>query len=138
MRFFLIFLSVSLLLTSNILVAEEKIRTHGGVIGDPTFLEAGQWWNLFSSEGNDPLKRSIRAVKILHVSKEHPRWVQIAYPKSRDEHFSMFGPAAKAHRDDSVSMKDALAKWEESVTEWKAVWINLDFVVSASRVAVEK
>ncbi len=32
MRICLISLSLSLLLTSNILVAEEEIRTHGGVI----------------------------------------------------------------------------------------------------------
>lgn len=135
MKTYLVILSASLLLMSNMSTADENFRTHGPVVGDPQFLEAGEWWNLFCTDNNDPLKRSVRAVKILHASKEHRGWVKIAFPQDRDEHSSIFGPAANAHRDDSVSMKDALAKWEESVTEWKSVWINLDFVVSASRVA---
>ena len=108
------------------------------VPGDPSeFVETGTWWNLFFSQGNDPLRRgtgSINAVKIMRVSKTHPEWIKIAFPKKRKEHYSIFGPAAKAHDDDSVDLYAALADWEKSISEWKVIWVNLNFVVHMSKV----
>lgn len=104
------------------------------------FLDPGEWWNLYFDESNDPtlkkdpLKRSINAVKIIQVSQTHPNWVQIAFPKERKEHFSIFGPAAKAHRNPSINFQAALAEWERSISEWKSIWINLYFVVHMSKV----
>lgn len=98
------------------------------------FLQSGQWWNLYCDEDNDPLHRSIRAVKVIQLSGTHPSWVQIAFPKDTKEHFSILQPAADAHDDDAVDLDAAIAEWERGVTEWKVIWINLDFVVSMSPV----
>ena len=103
--------------------------------GDATFLQPGTWWNLFSSEGENPLGgRSIRAVKVLEIARRHPSWVKTTFPKSEKEHRSIFGPAAKAHKNQDVQVKDALAEWEKSVTEWTVRWVNLAHVVHASMV----
>ncbi|MBD3676360.1 MAG: hypothetical protein HUJ26_22855 [Planctomycetaceae bacterium] len=99
-----------------------------------SFLQPGEWWNLYCDEANDPLKRAVRAVKIVQVSERHASWVQITFPADRDEHFSIFGPAAKAHKDRDVDLETTLAQWEQGIDEWKTMWINLDYVVRATRV----
>ena len=98
------------------------------------FLQPDEWWNFYFSDRNDPLKRSVRAVKIVQLSERHSSWVQLTFPEDRDEHFSIFGPAAKAHDDRAIDLDAALAKWEMGITEWKTMWINLDFVVHATKV----
>jgi hypothetical protein len=98
------------------------------------FLQPGEWWNLYFDEGIDPLKRSVRAVKIVQLSEHHPSWVRIAFPKDQNEHISILGPAAKAHGDSAIELNAALAKWEKGIAEWKTIWINLDFVVHVTKV----
>lgn len=127
--------SVALFVTAA--QAQAASRPDAAADAQSEFLEAGQWWNLFFAEGNDPLRRgtgSINAVKIVQLRKTHPSWVQIAFPKNRKEHFGIFGPAAKAHDDDSIDLEAALADWEKGITQWKVIWINLDFVVYMSKV----
>lgn len=98
------------------------------------FLQPGEWWNLYSDHENDPLKRSVRAVKIIQLNKQHASWVQITFPEDRDEHVSIFGPAAKVHGGGTIGLDAALAKWEKGITDWRTMWINLDFVVHMSKV----
>jgi hypothetical protein len=103
---------------------------------DVPFLQSGAWWNLFFSKGQDPLRgRSVRAVKVLRVAEQHPSWIRIAFPKDAKEHRSIYGPAAKAHKRNDIRAEDALDEWEKTVTAWQITWINLNFVVHASRVA---
>lgn len=100
-------------------------------------LEVGSWWNLYFEKENDQLARpgrSINAVKVVAVDAKRPSWIQISYPKSNDEHFSIFAPAAKASKDDSISIEEALAAWEKTVSEWTTTWVNLDYVVRMSKV----
>jgi hypothetical protein len=102
-----------------------------------TVMEEGNWWNLYFDEENNPLQRgkgSIHAVKVLQRDERRPSWIKIAFPKERDEHYSIFGPAAKAHDDDDLAIEEALADWEETVDEWKVMWVNLDYVVYATEV----
>ncbi len=101
------------------------------------FLQPGTWWNLYFDKDNDPLKhgdRSVKAVKIIQLSEKHPGWVQIAFPKTWDEHISIIGPAAAAHDDASVDIEPKLKTWEKSVTQWRVIWVNLEFVVYMSKV----
>jgi hypothetical protein len=128
-------LLASVVLSLNAAHAQDDSRPQKHPEARSEFLQPGKWWNLYSDERNDPLRRSIRAVKVVKLSDTHPSWVQIAFPKTTKEHFSIFGPAAKAHDDDKVDLDAALADWEKSITEWKVIWINLDFVVHMSPVA---
>ena len=130
-------LLASVVLFVNAVQAQDDSPSNTAPEARPGFLQPGQWWNLYFAEGNDPLKRGavlIHAVKIVQFSERHPSWVQIAIPKNRIKHFSIFGPAAKAHDDDSIDLDAALADWEKSITEWKVIWINLDFVVHITKV----
>lgn len=127
-------LLASVVILLNAAHAQEDSRPHKAPEGRSEFLQPGKWWNLYSDEGNDPLQRSIRAVKVVQLSDAHPSWVQIAFPKNTKEHFSIFGPAGKAHDDNKVDLDAALAEWEDSITEWRVIWINLDFVVYMSPV----
>jgi hypothetical protein len=116
-------------------VATGADQDHGDA--DTPFLQANTWWNLYFSKENNPLNRGIVAVKILGVDEKRPSWVKIAFPKKREEHYSIFGPAAKAHDNEDISLEAALAKWEKTVTEWKVIWVNLDYVVHMAPVEAQ-
>jgi hypothetical protein len=131
-----IFTSTVLLL--NIANAQDKAFAKNSASEKATFLQPGQWWNLYSDERNDAIKRTVRAVKIVRLSNVHPSWVQIAFPKDRKEHGSIFGPAAKAHENKDVNVDVEIAEWEKSITQWKTIWINLDFVYSMSPVQLDE
>lgn len=137
MKILPIALLASVVLSAHAAQGEDDSRSNPAPEARPGFLEPGMWWNFYFADGSDPLKRgavSIKAVKILQFSERHPSWVQIAFPKRRKEHFSILEPAAKAHDDDSVDLDAALAEWEESITQWSVIWVNLDFVVRISKV----
>ncbi len=119
---------------STLAAADEGALSSSGVDADSEFLQPGEWWNLFFDNGSDPLNRTVRAVKVVQLSEKHSSWVRIKFPKDRDEHLSIFGPVIKAHDDGASDLHAALAKWEKGIVEWRTMWINLDFVVHASKV----
>lgn len=129
-----IFLLASVVLLVTPAVGQDVSSSSEATDKRSGFLQPDEWWNLYFDDGINPLKRSVRAVKIVQLSEHHPSWVQIAFPKDREVHFSIFGPAAKAHDDSGIDLNAALAKWEKGITEWKTMWINLDFVVHVTKV----
>ena len=101
------------------------------------FLQPGTWWNLYFASESDPLKhgdRSVKSVKIIQLSAKHPGWVQIAFPENLKEHISILRPVGAAYDDDSMGLDAELKTWEKSVTMWRVIWVNLEFVVYMSKV----
>ena len=125
---------LSIMFTASLLLPVEAQQPRTSESGDKTFIEANTWWNLFFAKDNDPLKRPVHAVKVLEIDQRQRSWIKIAFPKSREEHFSIFRPAAKAHDNDAIAIEEALAKWEETISDWKVMWVNLDYVVYVTRV----
>lgn len=128
---------LAIALVPNLATAQQngERSSSRGASGNGGFLQAGTWWNLYFEERNSPLQRgqlSINAVKVLDV--QHQPWIQIAFPATESEHQSIFGPAARAHENDQLSAKEALADWEKTVSSWRIIWVNLDFVVHISKV----
>ena len=128
-----------ILLSSVCLLVAPAAGQDGSTSSEPSsssseFLQRDKWWNLYFDEGNDPLNRPVRAVKVVQLSEKHSSWVRVAFPKDKKEHFSILRPAAEASDDKAIDLDAALAKWENGITEWKTMWINLDFVVHITRV----
>ena len=126
-------LVATVVLLSNAARGQYESRSPTTSDTQPQFLESGKWWNLYFADENDPLG-TIKAVKVVQLCETHPSWVQIAFPKKQKEHFSILKPAARAHDDPSIDFEDAIAEWERSVSEWKVIWINLNFVVHMNKV----
>ncbi|WP_146502483.1 hypothetical protein [Rubinisphaera italica] len=101
------------------------------------FLDAGVWYNFYFEKENDLLKRggmTVNAVKLISIDEDHSNWVQIQYPKERDEHLSILKPASMAFENEDLELSLALEEWEKTITEWNIVWVNLDYVVRITKV----
>ncbi len=119
---------------------EDKTPTPaGGNTSDIPFIQADTWWNLYFSSDKNPLQRgplSINAVKVIEVSHTNPSWIKITFPKHKEEHLSILRTLADAEgrASDHLSIDAALSDWEETVTMWNTMWVNLDHVVYITKV----
>ncbi len=102
------------------------------------FLDAGIWYNFYFEKENDLLKRgnlTVNAVKLISTDAKRPNWVQIQFPKDRNEHLSILKPASMAFENEDLELMLALEEWEKTITDWNLVWVNLDYVVRITKVA---
>lgn len=101
------------------------------------FLDAGIWYNFYFEKENDLLKRgdmTVNAVKLISMDANRSNWVQIQFPKDRNEHVSIMKPASMAFENEDLELSLALEEWEKTVTDWNIVWVNLDYVVRITKV----
>lgn len=130
-----------LLPSAFIAAAQDKATTpEPAHPSNSSFLQANTWWNLYFAKGHNPLQRgrdSINAVKILTIDKVRPAWVKITFPKVRKEHLSIIKPVAAAQDNSNLTAAEALAKWEDSVSDWQVMWVNLDYVERITKVETD-
>ncbi|WP_339747997.1 hypothetical protein [uncultured Rubinisphaera sp.] len=101
------------------------------------FLKAGIWYNFYFEKENNLLKRggmTVNAVKLISIDEDRSNWVQIQYPKERDEQISILKPASMAFENEDLELSLALEEWEKTITNWNIVWVNLDYVVRITKV----
>lgn len=118
-------------------LAGHSQQSETGVSSNRSFLQTNAWWNLYFAQENNPLRRGdtcINAVKVLEIDQNRPSWIKVTFPKSREDHLSIFGPVAKVRDKGGVAFDVAMAKWEKTVSDWKTMWVNLDFVVYMTKV----
>jgi hypothetical protein len=101
------------------------------------FVRSGSWWGLDFAKDNHPpeFKRDlgrVPLVKVVAVDNLHPSWIKITYPKDKDEHFKLAWKLGQAIENSPDALpKATLAILEAEVKNWDALWVNLQFVVSA-------
>ncbi|HBN76054.1 MAG TPA: hypothetical protein DD473_09585 [Planctomycetaceae bacterium] len=78
---------------------------------------------------------TVNAVKLISTDAKRPNWVQIQFPKDRNEHLSILKPASMAFENEDLELMLALEEWEKTITDWNLVWVNLDYVVRITKVA---
>lgn len=46
----------------------------------------------------------------------------------------MLGPAARASKNEELSLDEALAEWQKHISKWDVMWINLRYVTRITKV----